>query len=122
MGRVALEEGNEAESLLLLAESMDLFRDIGERWGLAACLETLAIANAAPSHGQKGALRAAQLWGASQALRETIGAPLTPADRGVQERHQGAARARVDEERWTEAWDGGGRFRSVRSYTTSRTS
>lgn len=107
LGRVALEEGNEAESLLLLAESMDLFRDHGERWGLAACLETLAIANAAPSHGQNGALRAAQLWGASQALRESIGAPLTPADRGVQERHQSAARARVGAEHWAEAWEVG---------------
>ena len=107
LGRVALEERRAVESRALLAESVDIFRQVGERWGLAACLETLAIAAAARGGGGEGPLRAARLWGAAEALRESLGAPLTPADQRVHDRFQHAARAQVGEERWRIAWNTG---------------
>jgi DNA-binding CsgD family transcriptional regulator len=107
LGRVALEEGHAVETRALLAESVDLFRKIGERWGLAACLETLAIANASPGSERAGPMRAARLWGAAEALRESLGAPLTPADRRVHEGFQDIARAHLGDERWVVAWDTG---------------
>ncbi len=107
LGRVALEEGHAIETRALLAESVDLFRKIGERWGLAACLETLAIANASPGSERAGPMRAARLWGAAEALRESLGAPLTPADRRVHEGFQDIARAHLGDERWVVAWDTG---------------
>ncbi len=110
LGRVALDEGNEAECRSLLAESIELFHTLGERWGIAACLEALAVADATHQPGTVWALRAARLWAAAEVLREVIGAPLTPADRRVHERCQRSAQARVDARDWQDAWDKGRRM------------
>jgi non-specific serine/threonine protein kinase len=107
LGRVALEERHMVESLAFLAESVDLFRKIGERWGLAACLETLAIANTSAGSDPTGPMRAARLWGAAEALRQSLGTPLTPADRRVHERFQSTARAQIGAETWDVAWETG---------------
>jgi predicted ATPase/DNA-binding CsgD family transcriptional regulator len=104
LGRVSVEEGDYNRARVLLGESMVLLRELGERWGLAACLEALALANASPRGDDDGAARAARLWGSAEALRETLGAPLTAADRRVHERHQAVARARLGPERWAAAW------------------
>jgi DNA-binding NarL/FixJ family response regulator len=44
--------------------------------------------------------RAARLWGAAEALRETISDPLAPADRPEYERSMAAARAGLGEASW----------------------
>lgn len=107
LGRVALTEGNPIRARALLAESVALLQGLGERWGLAVCLEAFALESAAPAGGQEGARRAARLWGAAEALREMLGAPLTAADRRVHERHQAAARTRLGSELWSATWAAG---------------
>lgn len=56
----------------------------------------------------KGALRwAAQLWGAAEALRETIDVPRLPVDRADYEQAVGAAHAQLEEEAFVVAWQEG---------------
>ena len=51
--------------------------------------------------------RAARLWGASDALRETAGTPQPPAERRLREPYLIAARSGMDEADWTVAWEEG---------------
>jgi predicted ATPase/DNA-binding CsgD family transcriptional regulator len=107
LGRVAQAEGDEAHARAFLAEAISLFRELGDRWGLAACLETLALADALSRRGEGHATRAARLWGAADAVREALGAPLTAGDRRIHERQQAAIRVRLGQERWHTAWSAG---------------
>jgi DNA-binding CsgD family transcriptional regulator len=47
---------------------------------------------------------AARLWGAAEALRETIGAPIPPIERAAYERMTGVARAHLGEKAFAAAW------------------
>ncbi len=57
--------------------------------------------------GQGQPVRSARLWGAAEALREAIGAILSPLERSYYEPHIVAARAPLDEEAWEAAWEEG---------------
>ena len=74
--------------------------ELGDKQGVAICLEGLAAV--AGARGQPA--RAAQLYGAAAALRERIGAPLPPGDRLGYDRHLATARACLDEGAWAAAW------------------
>ncbi len=105
LGRIALEQREEPECRERLAKSVILFQQIGERWGIAACLETFAIADVSFGASRKRALLAARRWSAAERLREIIGAPLTPTDQSVHRRHQQVAREHIGEERWRHVWE-----------------
>jgi non-specific serine/threonine protein kinase len=105
--RVALEDGDGTLARSLLLESAELFDQLGERWGFAACLETLALVEIAAGGGGDHAALAARLWGAADALRVRLGAPLTAAERAVHERYQAVARHRLGPDRWETAWSVG---------------
>src|SRR5205823_7593169 len=81
------------ESLLLLGE-------LGDKASIAECLEGLAAAVGAWKGGQPD--RAARLFGAADALREAVGAPLSPASRPEYERNLDAARSFINEAAFTE--------------------
>ncbi len=51
-----------------------------------------------------GARRAARLFGAAEALRDTSGELLSPAERSVHERQVANAHAQLDEAAWQTAW------------------
>jgi non-specific serine/threonine protein kinase len=68
-------------------------RDLGDKQGLAEGLEGMAYAAA----GQGQAARAARLFGAVEALREALGAPIFPCDRADHERHAAMARRALGE-------------------------
>lgn len=70
------DQGNNAEARRLYAESILRFRDLGHKRGVARVLECLAASAAAQSNAGQ-ALRWA---GAAAALRERVGAPLSPND------------------------------------------
>ena len=76
LSRAALYQGAAPQAAAHGLESLVLLRELGDREGLAECLEVLAGAAGALDQP----LRAAQLFGAAEALRESIGAPLVPAD------------------------------------------
>ena len=48
--------------------------------------------------------RSARLYGATEALREAVGAPLPPVDRPDHDHKVAAARAQLDEAVWKTAW------------------
>lgn len=77
----------------LLRESLKVHRDLGDRWRVASVLEGLA--ETACSLGRFE--RAARLFGAAEALREGISAPVPPCERSDHDRGLSAARAGLGE-------------------------
>jgi non-specific serine/threonine protein kinase len=92
-GEYALAEG-------FLKEGLALNRDM-VNWAYAAyCLEGFAGLAEARAQGA----RAARLWGAAEALRTGIGAPLPPEPRPYYERSMAAARVLLGEAEWEAAF------------------
>lgn len=91
LAEVAREEGKVARASRLYGESFELERTAGDKPGIVACLEGLArvaVAQGLPE-------RAARLCGAAAALREEVGAPITPAARAEHDRTVAAARTKA---------------------------
>ena len=86
----------------LYTESLALFHELGDRSGMAYCLEGLASASATDAP-----VPAASLWGASERLREELGSPLSPTERSDQEQRVTAARAALGEAAFATAWAAG---------------
>ena len=100
LGRSHTEQGEPALAMPLLREALVLTREAGNRWYLAEALESLATATA-----RLGDLpRAARFWGAAEALRETIGGPVPPADRARYQEDLASLQARLGEAAFAEAW------------------
>ncbi len=70
------DQGDSDEARRLYGESIQMFQNLGHKRGIARVLECLA-ANAA---AQSNAVQALHFAGAAAALREQLGAPLTPAE------------------------------------------
>jgi tetratricopeptide (TPR) repeat protein len=103
LGHVAQRQGDSGRAGALLNESLPLIWQRRDRAGVAWCLEGLAIV--AEAQGQ--AERAAGLFGAAEALREAISAPLPPVERADYERSVIEARAHVGEAAFAAAWTEG---------------
>jgi predicted ATPase/DNA-binding winged helix-turn-helix (wHTH) protein len=76
LGSLAREQGNYSSARSLYAESIKLFQELDHKRGIARLLECSACSAAA----QLEAERSLRLAGAAAALRQNIGAPLTPAE------------------------------------------
>ncbi len=91
-------------------ESLTLHHRLGNKAGIAESLAGLAgVLTHARGPGETTeeggeVLQAARLFGASDALRESINAPMWPAERADYERNVAAARARLDDATWAAAW------------------
>ena len=123
----SLELAREAEDGLAMALSvgMGALASLGrgdERRARALCEEGLALclqprvmnvtafhlhASAALASWQGRAARSARLWGAAGSVREAIGATLSPVELGVYGHYIDAARMRLEEAAWEEAWEEG---------------
>jgi predicted ATPase/DNA-binding XRE family transcriptional regulator len=103
LGLMALYAGDYARAHDLFVESLAAFHDLGERRGTAEALEGLAGVAGVAGRAEE----AAQLFGCAEMLRESIGAPLLPADRSRYETTLAAAREQVDSARWVAAWNAG---------------
>jgi predicted ATPase len=82
----------------LLRESLVLARELGSREKIGCVLTTLASLASATAEART----AARLFGAAEALRETIGVPMSTAEQATHDRHLARARARLE----PAAWDG----------------
>jgi tetratricopeptide (TPR) repeat protein len=140
LGRVAHAQGDDAQALALLEESLAWFRDAGHNYGLAWALRHLSavayaqgddmraaavlrealvvqeqqglkgmigeslerFAGLALRHGR--AARAARLFGAAEALRTALGAPLPPSERTDYDRDVASSRAQLDAATFAAAW------------------
>ena len=79
--------------------------EVGEKTNAALCLEELAAIAASDDR----LVQAARLWGAAEALLKRIEVTALPyaPDRSLYQRQVAAARARLDEEMWADAWEEG---------------
>ena len=108
LGPVLIVHADYARAGALLREGLRLAQHQRTRSHLMWGLEGLAWL-AAPegmTRGQPvaGAERAARLFGAAAAWRETAFELLTPAERSVQEHHVAIAQVHLDEAAWQAAW------------------
>ncbi len=100
LAHVAHQRGNYPHMYALLAASLRVQRELGNKQGIAECLAGLggwATAAQRP-------MRAARLFGATDALITTDGVPLAPADHAEHARDLAAVRSQLDEAAWQTAW------------------
>jgi tetratricopeptide (TPR) repeat protein len=108
LGIVALDQGDNGRAGAYLAEGLILLRELGERWQAVLALEACAGLAAAQGHQRADAedagRRAARIFGAAEALREKLGAPLLPIYHDHYQRGVAATRAHLDEATFAAAW------------------
>jgi non-specific serine/threonine protein kinase len=100
LGETALAQGDAMLATRRFREALKLFRYHGARALLAWCLAGLAGAAVLDEEPD----RAACLWGAAEALRQSIGARQAPASRATRDRLMAAAREQLGEVAFEEAW------------------
>jgi tetratricopeptide (TPR) repeat protein len=105
LARLAQAQGDEMGAARQFAESLVLVREFrgGNKRDIAYCLDGLAGITAV--QGQLA--RAARLFGAAGALRESAGIVVPPIHRGAYERDVARLRAKMDEASFAAAWDAG---------------
>jgi predicted ATPase len=103
LGSIECELGRDAWAAELYRESLVLARRFGFTYEAAIRLE--GMARVAVVQGQPE--RAARLLGASAALREEMGTPLTPVSRTDHDHAVNAARAALGEDAFAAAWEVG---------------
>jgi tetratricopeptide (TPR) repeat protein len=104
LGSLAREEGNYPGAQSMYRESIKLFRELDYKRGIARVLECFACAAAA----QLQAERTLRLAGAAAALRQNIGAPLTPGEQARLEASLQLARQALTDTAGVTAWLEGG--------------
>ena len=104
LGSLAREHGDYPTALSLYRESIKLFQELDHKRGIARLLECFACSAAV----QLEAERSLRLAGAAAALRQNIGAPLTPAEQAKLEASLHSARQTltntVGVTAWLEGW------------------
>src|SRR5205814_1729183 len=103
LGYLAHQHGDAERAAARAAESLESLRAGGFRWYLPEALELAAAVAGARSQPE----RAARLFGAAAALRETTGAELPPVELAAYERHRATARTASGEAAFSAAWDAG---------------
>jgi predicted ATPase/transcriptional regulator with XRE-family HTH domain len=100
LGHVAQRQGDDQRASALLIESLPLAWQRGDRAGVAWCLEGLASV----AWAQEQPRRAARLFGAAEALRQTIGVPLPPVERANYKPSLARVCTLLDEATFAAAW------------------
>jgi len=100
LGSMAREERDFSAAHSLYRESLKIFQELEHKRGIARLLECFACAAAAQYHSE----RALRLAGAAAALRQNIGAPLTPAEKAKLEANLKCTRPGLSETSSTAAW------------------
>jgi predicted ATPase/DNA-binding CsgD family transcriptional regulator len=103
VAKVKACQGNDRASIALYEESLALARKINSKLNIAVCLEGMASVLAK----QGEFVRATLLWGAAEALREAIAAPIWPVERDAYERSVTEARSRLGEWIFAATWSQG---------------
>jgi predicted ATPase/DNA-binding CsgD family transcriptional regulator len=105
LGDVAAMQQDWARARLLYEESLTEAQEASDTVEIASCLEGLAgVVVTAAGASLANVLWAAQLWGAAEALRETMGAPLPPVERATYEERVAAARSSIGKRIFSAYW------------------
>jgi predicted ATPase/DNA-binding CsgD family transcriptional regulator len=99
---IARSEGDDGRASGLYVEGLNLAVEVGDKANVAYCLEGLA--GLIGHHGEPE--RAVRLYGASEALLESVGAPLYvhAQDRAIYEKAVETLRSRLGEDAFQAAW------------------
>ncbi len=97
---MAREQGDYRQAVALYAESLALYRTMGDSEGIAGCLE--AVARVAYAQGQME--RATRFYAAAATLRDAIGASLTSTNRTTHDQALVNARMALGEPAFAAAW------------------
>ncbi|MFZ1916075.1 MAG: protein kinase [Terriglobales bacterium] len=100
LASLSCDQGKNAEARRLYGESIKAFQELGHQRGIARALECLAVSAAA----QSSAEQSLHLAGAAAALRQRLGAPLTPAEQSGLERALEFARRALGNDAGLAAW------------------
>jgi predicted ATPase/DNA-binding CsgD family transcriptional regulator len=124
LAQVALLRENYSAAYASYEESLASARKLDHKELVASCMEGLACVLARQestgTHAervpltngsrQKNLLRATHMWGVAKALRESIGTPIPPVERGPCERAIEMARSQLGEKAFASAWAAGGKM------------
>jgi tetratricopeptide (TPR) repeat protein len=100
LGNAALARGDITEASGFYTQSLTLRHELGDREGMAAPLEGLAAVAERLDYVE----RAARLYGAAEALREAIGAPIPPTDFGLHSRAISSLKSRSEGDAIAAEW------------------
>jgi predicted ATPase/class 3 adenylate cyclase/DNA-binding CsgD family transcriptional regulator len=100
LGRVTASQGDYAAARAFYEESLAIGKEVGDNLYIAFYLEGLAEVVAV----QGDPTWAARLWGAAEALRDAMGAPIPPVYRAEYDHSVAAARAQLGERAFAAAW------------------
>src|ERR1700694_3697925 len=100
LGSLAREHRNYPRGHSLSRESIRIFQELEHKRGIARLLECFACSAAAQCHAE----RSLRLAGAAAALRQNIGAPLTPAEQAKLETSLHLARQALSNAAGVAAW------------------
>jgi predicted ATPase/class 3 adenylate cyclase/DNA-binding CsgD family transcriptional regulator len=103
LGSMEALEGDYTAARKCYEESLSIVREVGANLSIRFNLEGLAAVVAV----QGDPAWAAQLWGATEALRETMGTPIPPVYRADYDRAVAAARAQLSEKDFVAEWTQG---------------
>ncbi|HET9493427.1 MAG TPA: tetratricopeptide repeat protein [Chloroflexia bacterium] len=103
LGHVAHHERDYKQATRLFAESLGLFQQVGEPRGIANCL--YGLAGVAGSQGL--AQRAGQLFGSAEAILNSTGSSLEPADQMEYEQYVAASKSKLAPATWQTLWSRG---------------
>lgn len=103
MGNVARRRGKFRSARTLLAESLVAFAALGEKRGVASALRRWSLLAAATGEPHK----AAQLFGAAEALQIEMGERLIPPEQREMDAHTSALRLRLGDLEFSSAWEHG---------------
>jgi tetratricopeptide (TPR) repeat protein len=103
LGLLALLRGDPERAAVLFAQSVEMSVDLLDRVGVTVDFDALAAVA-----GERGdTLRAVRLWGAAEAIRDAIGVPQLDDEAMVVGPFVEAARSRLDEAAYRNAWEEG---------------
>ena len=97
---MALQQGDFERATAILAESLTLRRDIGDRGGMAWCLEKLAEI----AHLRRNAARAVRIYGAAAALPAPLNSVIDPVDQPPYQRIIDDLRAELNPDVFEAVW------------------
>jgi tetratricopeptide (TPR) repeat protein len=103
MAHIACIEGDYSGARALGEEALLIRQELGDKWGIAYSLGRFGVLAATIGMPE----RAARLWGAAEALRESIGTPLVPAELEIQQRGIELAHDQLDEAAFAAAYADG---------------
>jgi predicted ATPase len=103
LGEARYEAGDLHAAARFCKDSLELFRDTGSKWAIADVLEILAAVASAMGDAEE----AAKLFGAAEALRESLKTPLPPAEKETYEMRVLETRRKLDGSAFAVAWSWG---------------